>query len=64
MLILLLVHKLITNYQLIKNFVEKRERQVDTNLNVDEKFDALQFLNNKESKVSSFITIQEGCDKF
>ena len=49
---------------MIKNFIEKRDRQVDTNLNVDEKFDALQFLENKLSKVSSFITIQEGCDKF
>ena len=49
---------------LIKNFIEKRERQVDTNLNVDEKFDAFQLLGNNESKVSSFITIQEGCDKF
>ena len=49
---------------LLKNFIEKRERQVDTNLNVDEKFDALQLLDNNESNVSSFITIQEGCDKF
>ena len=49
---------------LIKNFIEKRQRQVDTNLNVDEKFDALQTLENRLSKVSSFITIQEGCDKF
>ena len=49
---------------LIKNFIKKRERQVDTNLNVDEKFDAIQLLDNNASKVSSFITIQEGCDKF
>ena len=49
---------------LLKNFIEKRKKQVDTNLNVDEKFDILQLLDNKESKVSSFITIQEGCDKF
>ena len=49
---------------LIKNFIEKREKQVDTNLNLDEKFDILQLLDNKLSKVSSFITIQEGCDKF
>ena len=44
--------------------MKKGRRQVDTNLNVDEKFDALQLLDNKASKVSSFITIQEGCDKF
>ena len=49
--------------KLIKNFIEKREKQVDTNLNVDEKFDILHILNNNESKVSSFVTIQEGCDK-
>ncbi len=49
---------------LIKNFIDKQERQVDTNLNVDEKFDVLQLLDNRQSKVSSFITIQEGCDKF
>ena len=52
---------------LIKNFIEKSEKQVDTNLNVDEKFDVLQLLDNKASKVSkvsNFITIQEGCDKF
>ena len=49
---------------LIKNFIDKRERQVDTNLNVDEKFEVLQNLDYRESKVSSFVTIQEGCDKF
>ena len=49
---------------MIKNFIDKRERQVDTNLSVDEKFEVLQSLDYKESKVSSFITIQEGCDKF
>ena len=32
---------------LINNFIEKRKRQVDTNLKVDEKFDNLQFLDNK-----------------
>jgi len=45
---------------LIKNFIDKKEKQIDTNLNVDEKFDVLQLLGNKVSKVSSFITIQEG----
>ena len=49
---------------LIKNFIEKREKQVDTNLSVDEKFEVLHHLGNKNSRVSSFLTIQEGCDKF
>jgi len=35
-----------------------------TDFNVIEKFDKLNALKNSESKVSSFITIQEGCDKF
>ena len=39
---------------LIKNFIEKRERQVDTNLNVDEKFDVLQLLENKSFKSIKF----------
>ena len=49
---------------LIKNFTAKRNKLVDTNLSVDEKFDVLENLDNGFSKVSSFITIQEGCDKF
>ena len=50
--------------KLIENFIKRKEKLVDTNLNVDEKFDILHNLNNNESKVSSFVTIQEGCDKF
>ena len=49
---------------MIKNFIDKREKQVDTNLSVDEKFEVLHHLGNKNSRVSSFLTIQEGCDKF
>ena len=29
-----------------------------------EKFDQLNFIKNNNSNVSSFLTIQEGCDKF
>ena len=50
--------------KLIENFVKKKQKLVDTNLNVDDKFDVLHQLSNKTSKVSSFVTIQEGCDKF
>ena len=35
-----------------------------TEFDVDEKFDTLNMLKNSSSKVSSFLTIQEGCDKF
>ena len=35
-----------------------------TEFNVVEKFDTLNMLKNSSNKVSSFLTIQEGCDKF
>ncbi len=35
-----------------------------TDFNVIDKFDNLNFIKNSNSNVSSFITIQEGCDKF
>ena len=50
--------------ELIERFIAKKKKQVDTNLSVDDKFDTLQHLDSKVSKVSSFVTIQEGCDKF
>lgn len=49
---------------LIKNFQSCNEKSVDTELDVDEKFDVLKKLKNTHSKISSFVTIQEGCDKF
>ncbi len=49
---------------LINNFIQRKQKSVDTNLNVDEKFNVLNNLKNEYSKVSSFVTIQEGCDKF
>ena len=45
--------------------VEKSNDQVNsTEFNVVEKFDDLNFIHNSCNKVSSFLTIQEGCDKF
>ena len=45
--------------------VEKSNDQVNsTEFNVVEKFDELNFIYNSNNKVSSFLTIQEGCDKF
>ena len=45
--------------------IEKETKKVDyTDFEVNEKFDSLNQIRNSNSKVSSFITIQEGCDKF
>ena len=45
--------------------LEKNSKTINsTEFNVVEKFDTLNSLVNSNSKVSSFLTIQEGCDKF
>ncbi len=46
--------------QLEKNICKKNY----TEFEVIEKFDSLNLIKNSNSKVSSFVTIQEGCDKF
>ncbi len=43
---------------------ERKNKLNFTDFDVVEKFDKLNRLKTSESKVSSFITIQEGCDKF
>ena len=49
---------------MIKN-LEKKAKQINfTEFEVIEKFDTLNSINNSDNKVSSFLTIQEGCDKF
>ncbi len=35
-----------------------------TDFNVENKFDSLNIIKNSSNKISSFVTIQEGCDKF
>ena len=50
--------------ELISQFKIKKKKIVNTELNVDEKFDTLNNIQNSNSKISSFVTIQEGCDKF
>ena len=51
------------NEVILKN--EKKNKKINlTEFNVIEKFDQLNLINNTNSKVSSFLTIQEGCDKF
>ena len=49
----------------ILNRIEKTEEKINsTEFEVIEKFDSLNELKNSNSKTSSFLTIQEGCDKF
>ncbi len=45
--------------------LEKNHKSINfTNFDVIEKFDTLNFVKNSSNKISSFLTIQEGCDKF
>ena len=45
--------------------LEKKLSPIDiTEFDVIEKFDSLNSLKNTDNKISSFLTIQEGCDKF
>jgi len=48
----------------ILNFIEKRKKINETEFDTDLKFNYLSKIKNNLSKVSSFLTIQEGCDKF
>ena len=50
--------------QLIKDHEGSQSNIFNTDLDVSEKFDSLERYKNLSTKVSSFITIQEGCDKF
>ncbi len=56
------------SYHLLNSAIKKIEKKL-RNLNLtefetQEKFDNLNLLKNSESNVSSFLTIQEGCNKF
>ena len=45
--------------------IEKKCKKINfTNFEVNEKFDTLNSLKNSNNDISSFLTIQEGCDKF
>ena len=48
----------------ILNHIKKKKRDEQTEFETTEKFDYLSKLKNKDSSVCSFLTIQEGCDKF
>jgi len=49
---------------LILNLEKKSKKINHTEFDVIEKFDTLNHIKNTNSNVSSFLTIQEGCDKF
>ncbi len=48
----------------ILNYVEKKRKLEETEFEAVSKFEYLSKIKNKAEKVSSFLTIQEGCDKF
>ncbi len=48
----------------IARIEKKRERINYTNFEVIEKFDSLNTIKNSNNQISSFLTIQEGCNKF
>ncbi len=48
----------------ILNFTRKKKKIEETEFDAVSKFEYLSKIKNKAGKVSSFLTIQEGCDKF
>ena len=50
--------------KVILNLENKLNFKNLTDFDVIEKFDTLNLIKNSDSKVSSFLTVQEGCDKF
>tara|TARA_Y100000590_G_scaffold470318_1_gene663664 strand:+ start:15 stop:1304 length:1290 start_codon:yes stop_codon:yes gene_type:complete len=49
---------------LILNYERNKKKVNETEFDVVKKFDDLQKISNLQNKISSFLTIQEGCDKF
>ena len=49
--------------QLLKNFTQKKKEE-ETEFDTLEKFEYFDKIKNTSNKISSFLTIQEGCDKF
>ena len=48
----------------ILNYQRKKQKINETEFDVVKKFDELEKVSRSENKISSYITIQEGCDKF
>jgi tRNA-2-methylthio-N6-dimethylallyladenosine synthase len=56
------------SYHNINNIILRLEKKIKpinfTDFDVIEKFDSLNSIRNSDSKIATFLTIQEGCDKF
>ena len=50
--------------QTIQGYINNRRKEEETEFDTISKFNYLSKIKNRDSKVSSFLTIQEGCDKF
>ncbi len=50
--------------KVIKDIESKKIQHEITNFETIQKFDQLKLIKNDDSKISAFLTIQEGCDKF
>ena len=48
----------------IREYLDKKKKIEETEFDAEAKFNYLNKIKNSSSKVSSFLTIQEGCDKF
>ena len=60
-----MAHNLIININDIILKLEKKISSINlTEFDTIDKFDSLNSLRNSDNKVSSYLTIQEGCDKF
>jgi len=49
---------------LILHYQRQKQKINETEFDVVNKFDKLQKISNSQNKISAFLTIQEGCDKF
>ena len=50
--------------KILTNLEKKNKRFNHTNFDTVEKFDQLNLIKNYDNKISTYLTIQEGCDKF
>jgi len=48
----------------IQKYTNSKKKEEETEFDTISKFNYLSKIKNKDSKISSFLTIQEGCDKF
>ena len=49
---------------IILDYQRQKKQVVESEFDVVQKFDQLKKISNSENKISSYLTIQEGCDKF